>query len=72
MEKIILVYWLEGYFYRIMFRGNDVWVYVGNFLLDIRVRDIEDLFYKFGKIVFVDLKIRWGLLFCFVEFEDLR
>lgn len=47
-------------------------VYVGNLPPDIRARDIEDLFYKFGKIAFVDLKTRRGPPFCFVEFEDPR
>ncbi|XP_011426808.1 serine/arginine-rich splicing factor 1A-like [Crassostrea angulata] len=55
-----------------MSRGNDVRVYVGNLPPDIRARDIEDLFYKFGKIAFVDLKTRRGPPFCFVEFEDPR
>lgn len=71
-EKTTQAYWLEAYFYRIMSRGNDVRVYVGNLPPDIRARDIEDLFYKFGKIAFVDLKTRRGPPFCFVEFEDPR
>ncbi|XP_025091086.1 serine/arginine-rich splicing factor 1-like isoform X2 [Pomacea canaliculata] len=51
---------------------NDSRVYVGNLPPDIRTRDIEDLFYRFGKIVFVDLKNRKGPPFAFVEFEDPR
>ena len=51
---------------------RDSRVYVGNLPPDIRTRDIEDLFYKFGKIVFVDLKNRKGPPFAFVEFEDPR
>ncbi|WAR02308.1 SRSF1-like protein [Mya arenaria] len=47
-------------------------IYVGNLPPDIRARDIEDLFYKFGKITFVDLKTRRGPPFAFVEFEDHR
>lgn len=47
-------------------------VYVGNLPPDIRNRDIEDLFYKYGKIVFIDLKNRNGPPFAFVEFEDPR
>jgi arginine/serine-rich splicing factor 1/9 len=39
---------------------------------DIRARDIEDLFYKYGRINFVDLKTRRGPPFAFVEFEDPR
>jgi arginine/serine-rich splicing factor 1/9 len=47
-------------------------VYVGNLPPDIRSKDIEDLFYKFGKITFIDLKNRKGPPFAFVEFEDPR
>ncbi|KAK2174991.1 hypothetical protein NP493_755g01032 [Ridgeia piscesae] len=54
------------------FRGNEGRIYVGNLPPDIRTRDIEDLFYKFGKISFIDLKNRRGPPFAFVEFEDAR
>jgi arginine/serine-rich splicing factor 1/9 len=47
-------------------------VYVGNLPPDIRSKDIEDLFYKYGKIVFIDLKNRKGPPFAFIEFEDAR
>lgn len=47
-------------------------VYVGNLPPDIRTKDIEDLFYRFGKILYVDLKNRRGPPFAFVEFEDHR
>ncbi len=47
-------------------------IYVGNLPPDVRTRDVEDLFYKFGKIVFVDLKDRKGPPFAFVEFDDPR
>ncbi|XP_054157737.1 serine/arginine-rich splicing factor 1B-like [Oppia nitens] len=47
-------------------------IYVGNLPPDIRTKDIEDLFYKFGKISFIDLKNRRGPPFAFVEFEDNR
>uniref|UniRef100_A0A0K2UJR1 Serine/argininerich splicing factor 1like [Metaseiulus occidentalis] n=1 Tax=Lepeophtheirus salmonis TaxID=72036 RepID=A0A0K2UJR1_LEPSM len=47
-------------------------IYVGNLPPDIRTKDIEDLFYKYGKIVFIDLKNRRGPPFAFVEFEDHR
>merc|ERR1739847_71988 len=33
---------------------------------------IEDLFYKYGKISFIDMKNRRGPPFAFVEFEDPR
>lgn len=51
---------------------NESRIYVGNLPPDIRTKDIEDLFYKFGKIVFIDLKDRVGPPFAFVEFEDPR
>lgn len=47
-------------------------IYVGNLPPDIRTKDIEDLFYKFGKITFIDLKNRRGPPFSFIEFEDPR
>ncbi|XP_054279549.1 serine/arginine-rich splicing factor 1B-like [Macrosteles quadrilineatus] len=47
-------------------------IYVGNLPPDIRTKDIQDLFYKFGKVSFVDLKNRRGPPFAFVEFEDAR
>lgn len=54
------------------FRNNEGRIYVGNLPPDIRSKDIEDLFYKFGKISFIDLKNRRGPPFAFVEFEDPR
>lgn len=54
------------------FRNNEGRIYVGNLPPDIRSRDIEDLFYKYGKISFIDLKNRRGPPFAFVEFEDPR
>ncbi|XP_015906500.1 serine/arginine-rich splicing factor 1 [Parasteatoda tepidariorum] len=54
------------------YRNNDCRIYVGNLPPDIRTKDIEDLFYKFGKITFIDLKNRRGPPFAFVEFEDPR
>ncbi|GFO19840.1 Arginine/serine-rich splicing factor [Plakobranchus ocellatus] len=55
-----------------MSSNKDSRIYVGNLPPDIRTRDIEDLFYKFGKITFIDLKNRRGPPFAFVEFEDPR
>lgn len=52
--------------------NNDCKVYVGNLPTDIRTRDLEDIFYKYGKIVDVDLHNRRGPPFAFVEFEDPR
>lgn len=43
-------------------------IFVGNLPPDVRTRDLEDLFYKFGKIAFIDLKTRRGPPFAFVEF----
>lgn len=54
------------------YRNNECRIYVGNLPPDIRSKDIEDLFYKFGKIAFIDLKNRRGPPFAFVEFEDHR
>lgn len=51
---------------------NETRIYVGNLPPDIRTKDIEDLFYKFGKVIFVDLKNRRGPPFAFVEFDDPR
>ncbi|KAL1110519.1 hypothetical protein AAG570_008047 [Ranatra chinensis] len=51
---------------------NECRIYVGNLPPDIRTKDIQDLFYKFGKVTFVDLKNRRGPPFAFVEFEDSR
>ena len=52
--------------------SNETRIYVGNLPPDIRTKDIEDLFYKYGKIVFIDLKNRRGPPFAFVEFDDPR
>lgn len=51
---------------------NECRIYVGNLPPDIRSKDIQDLFYKFGKVTFVDLKNRKGPPFAFVEFDDPR
>lgn len=54
------------------YRSNDCRIYVGNLPPDIRNSDLEDLFYKYGKITYIDLKNRRGPPFAFVEFEDHR
>lgn len=54
-----------------MSRG-DKKVYVGNLPPDVREKDLEDLFDKYGKITFLDLKNRKGPPFAFLEFEDPR
>ena len=45
-------------------------VYVGNLPMDIRTRDIEDLFYKYGRIRDIELKTpARPPAFAFVSFE---
>ncbi|CAI0459854.1 unnamed protein product [Linum tenue] len=48
-------------------------LYVGNLPGDIRLREVEDLFYKYGPIVDIDLKVPPRPPgYAFVEFEDPR
>jgi len=47
-------------------------IYVGNLPPDIRERDVEDIFYKYGKITMIELKNSKGPPFAFVEFDDPR
>lgn len=48
-------------------------IYIGNLPGDVREEEIEDLFYKYGKIVDIDLKIpRHPPRYCFLEYEDAR
>lgn len=47
-------------------------IYVGNLPSNVRSKDVEELFSKYGKILFVDLKDRRPPYFAFVEFEDPR
>ncbi|KAA0050909.1 serine/arginine-rich splicing factor SR30 [Cucumis melo var. makuwa] len=52
---------------------NSRTIYVGNLPGDIRLREVEDLFYKYGPIVDIDLKIPPRPPgYAFVEFEDVR
>ncbi len=53
-----------------MSRNNENRIYVGNLPPDVRSKDIEELFYKFGKISHVDLKNKRGPPFAFVEFAE--
>ncbi|KAF3795774.1 Serine/arginine-rich splicing factor [Nymphaea thermarum] len=62
-----------------IYRGNKMssrssrTLYVGNLPGDIREREVEDLFYKYGPIVDIDLKIPPRPPgYCFIEFEDSR
>lgn len=47
-------------------------IYVGNLPVDIQERDLEDLFYKYGKIREIELKSRGSIPFAFIQFEDPR
>ncbi|PPR94030.1 hypothetical protein GOBAR_AA26640 [Gossypium barbadense] len=48
-------------------------IYVGNLPSDIREWEVEDIFYKYGRILDIELKIPLRPpCFCFVEFEDPR
>ncbi|KAE8694291.1 Serine/arginine-rich splicing factor SR34A [Hibiscus syriacus] len=48
-------------------------IYVGNLPSDIREWEVEDFFYKYGRILDIELKIpHHPPCFCFVEFEDPR
>ncbi|XP_074558897.1 serine/arginine-rich splicing factor SR30-like [Curcuma longa] len=48
-------------------------IYVGNLPGDIREKEVEDLFYKYGSIIDIDLKIPPRPPgYAFVEFEDAR
>ncbi|XP_043715785.1 serine/arginine-rich splicing factor SR34A-like isoform X2 [Telopea speciosissima] len=48
-------------------------IYVGNLPSDIREWEIEDIFYKYGRIVDIELKIPPRPPgYCFVEFENAR
>ena len=53
-------------------RDRDGQIYVGNLPPDVKTRDIEDLFYKFGKINFINLKDKNSPPFAFIEFDDPR
>ncbi|VEL23259.1 unnamed protein product, partial [Protopolystoma xenopodis] len=51
---------------------QDYKIYVGNLPPDIKARDIEAIFSKYGNILEIDLKCRRGPPFAFIEFEDER
>ena len=52
--------------------AQDSRVYVGNLPPDVREKEVEDLFWKFGDIKNVTLKNHRGPPFAFVEFDDYR
>ncbi|CAM9116832.1 unnamed protein product [Heterosigma akashiwo] len=48
-------------------------IYIGNLPIDITEREIEDLFYKYGRIIQISVKNpSRPPAFAFVEFEDAR
>lgn len=47
-------------------------VYVGNLPPDVREREIEDVFRKYGKIMSLDLRNKKGPPFAFIDFDDSR
>ncbi|XP_014891044.1 serine/arginine-rich splicing factor 9 [Poecilia latipinna] len=52
---------------------SDGRIYVGNLPMDVQERDIEDLFFKYGKIREIELKNNRGTVpFAFIRFEDPR
>ncbi|KAM7276503.1 hypothetical protein ACFE04_018369 [Oxalis oulophora] len=54
-----------------MSRRSSCMVYVGNLPLDVSEWEIEDLFYKYGRILDIELKLPARPPgFCFVMFED--
>ncbi|KAJ7977566.1 Serine/arginine-rich-splicing factor like [Quillaja saponaria] len=53
--------------------GSSRTLYVGNLPGDIREREVEDLFYKYGPIAHIDLKVPPRPPgYAFVEFEDVQ
>merc|ERR1711966_505054 len=54
-------------------RGNGCRIYVGNLPSDVRERELDDLFYKYGRIRDVSVKGgASGPCFAFIEFDDPR
>eukprot|EP00638_Chattonella_subsalsa_P002695 CAMPEP_0117747490 /NCGR_PEP_ID=MMETSP0947-20121206/8535_1 /TAXON_ID=44440 /ORGANISM="Chattonella subsalsa, Strain CCMP2191" /LENGTH=81 /DNA_ID=CAMNT_0005564939 /DNA_START=36 /DNA_END=277 /DNA_ORIENTATION=+ len=48
-------------------------VYVGNLPMNVRERDVEDIFYKFGRILQISIKTPGRPpAFAFIEYEDPR
>ncbi|VDM96432.1 unnamed protein product [Thelazia callipaeda] len=52
--------------------SRDSRIYVGNLPTTVRAKDVEDIFSKYGRVLYVDLKDRRQPYFAFVEFEDVR
>ena len=53
---------------------DDYKIYVGNLPEDVRSRDLEDVFYKYGKVSDIDIHNTrgGGAPFAFVQFDDDR
>ncbi|ETN80480.1 hypothetical protein NECAME_09153 [Necator americanus] len=51
---------------------EDTRIFVGNLPPDVREKDLEDIFAKYGRTRSVHIKGGRGALFAFVEFEDSR
>lgn len=49
---------------------SDCRIYVGNLPPDCRNNELEDIFYKYGRIRYIDIKKARGPPFAFVEFDD--
>ena len=48
-------------------------LFIGNLNRDVRQRDLEDLFDKYGKVLKVSVKDKGhGPVYAFLEFEDER
>lgn len=56
----------------IMAGRRDCRVFVGNLPSDVKQRDLEDIFYKYGRINFIDIKFTRDVPFAFIEFDDPR
>jgi len=53
--------------------SSDGRVYIGNLPHNVRERDVEDLFYKYGAISFIDIKGgQQGPPFAFIKYDDPR
>ncbi|EFP04105.1 hypothetical protein CRE_27700 [Caenorhabditis remanei] len=55
-----------------MVTRDETQIYVGNLPNDVRTKEIGDLFYKYGRVRYIDLKTCRGPSFAFVEFSDHR
>jgi RNA recognition motif-containing protein len=52
--------------------SRDTKVYVGNLPSNVREREVEDLFYKYGKITDISIKGGTGSCYAFLSFQDER